>query len=285
MGKAGNLPPLAALRVSKSEVSMSRLRMLFVDDEPNIRLTLPQILRMHGHDVDVAATVAEALAAIQTKTFDVLISDLNIGNPGDGFTVVSAMRRTQPACITLILTGYPGFETALQAIRSQVDDYLVKPTEIQRLVDTIERKLKDRTPHKTLPAKRVSEILKDCQADIVDRTTSVVRARRKGRERDVRKGLPELVFAMSEGLNGGSERESFFQGAVHGALRRQQKCTIDDLFDEFRTFERVVYECVQENLLAADVSNLVPDLRGFNDHVQDVLRHAINAYLANATAA
>jgi two-component system response regulator PilR (NtrC family) len=100
--------------------------MLFVDDEPSIRLTLPQILRMHGYDVEVASTVTEALAAIQSRKFDVLISDLNIGSAGDGFTVVSAMRRTQPECITLILTGYPGFETALQAIRSQVDDYLVK---------------------------------------------------------------------------------------------------------------------------------------------------------------
>ena len=264
---------------------MSRLRMLFVDDEPNIRLTLPQILRMHGHEVEVAATVAEALTAIQGKTFDVLISDLNIGNPGDGFTVVSAMRRTQPACITLILTGYPGFETALQAIRSQVDDYLVKPTEIQRLVDTIERKLKERTPHNTLPAKRVSEILKDCQDEIVARTAATVLAQRKGRERDVRKGLAELVSAMSADLNGGAERQSFAQGAAYGALRREQNRTIDDLFDEFRTFERTVYEVVQENLLAADVSNLVPDLRLFNDHVQDVLRHAINAFLANTNVA
>jgi hypothetical protein len=42
---------------------------------------------------------------------------------------------------------------------------------------------------------------------------------------------------------------------------------------------------VQENLLAADVSNLVPDLRALNDHVQDVLRHAVNAFLAHHLAA
>jgi ActR/RegA family two-component response regulator len=39
--------------------------------------------------------------------FDVLISDLNIGHPADGFVVVSAMRRTQPDTLTFILTGYP----------------------------------------------------------------------------------------------------------------------------------------------------------------------------------
>jgi ActR/RegA family two-component response regulator len=259
--------------------------MLFVDDEPSIRLTLPQILRMHGYEVDVASTVAEALAAMQKKKFDILISDLNIGNPGDGFTVVSVMRRTQPECITLILTGYPGFETALQAIRSQVDDYLIKPTDVHRLVETIEQKLNHRSPHKPSAAKRVAEIIRDCQKEIVERSTASILSRRKGRKTQVYRGLPELLCAISTCLNGGSEHQSAIQGAAHGALRRNQHCSIDDLFDEFRTLERAIYDVVQENLLAADVSNLVPDLRTLNDHVQDVLRHAVNAYLAPSAAA
>jgi ActR/RegA family two-component response regulator len=264
---------------------MSPLRMLFVDDEPSIRLTLPTILRMHGHSVEVAATVSEALSAIQSRKFDVLISDLNIGNPGDGFTVVSAMRRTQPECVTLILTGYPGFESALQAIRNQVDDYLVKPTQIERLVDTIERRVSQRTPHKPIPVKRVREIMRECQDEIIEATISALSSPRKSRKRDVRGGLPELLSALTVGLEPGRERESFAQGAAFGALRREQGRSIDDLFEEFRALERSVYETVQENLLAADVSNLVPDLRAFNDHVQDVLRHAVNAFLAHSVAA
>ena len=90
---------------------------LFVDDEPSIRTTLPAILSSFGFSVTSAATVPEALNLITTRQFDVLISDLNIGNPADGFTVVSAMRRTQPDAITFILTGYPAFESALEAIR------------------------------------------------------------------------------------------------------------------------------------------------------------------------
>lgn len=265
---------------------MSPLRMLFVDDEPSIRLTLPTILRVHGHSVEVAATVSEALAAIQSRKFDVLISDLNIGNPGDGFTVVSAMRRTQPECVTLILTGYPGFESALQAIRNQVDDYLVKPTQIERLVDVIERKVSLRTPHKPLPVKRVREIMRECQEEIIEATLSSLSSLRRARKSsDVRRGLPELLSALIAGLEPGRERESFAQGAAYGSLRRQQGRSIDDLFEEFRALERAVYEVVQENLLAADVSNLVPDLRAFNDHVQDVLRHAVNAFLAHRIAA
>lgn len=68
-------------------------------------------------------------------------------------------------------------------------------------------------------------------------------------------------------------------------MRRAQKCSIDDLFEEFRAVERILYDVTQENLLAVEVSNLIPDLRILNDHVQDVLRHAINSYLGETAAA
>src|ERR1700681_4404416 len=68
-------------------------RILFVDDEAGIRKTLQIILEQHGFQVTAAATVPEALEHLNHATFDVLLSDLNIGQPGDGFTVVSAMRR------------------------------------------------------------------------------------------------------------------------------------------------------------------------------------------------
>ena len=101
---------------------MDRSKLLFVDDEAAIRVTLSAILEQHGFAVTVAATVPEALRFITQERFDVLIADLNIGLAGDGFTVVSAMRRTQPDAVTLILTGYPDFETAVRALREQVDD-------------------------------------------------------------------------------------------------------------------------------------------------------------------
>ena len=135
---------------------MKRNRLLFVDDEPNIRLTLPTILKQEGFEVTTAATVPEALDHIVKRTFDVLLADLNIGQPGDGFTVVSAMRRTQPEALTLILTGYPDFDTALQALRDQVDDYLTKPADIKYLVSSVKQKLKQPLRKRPLQTKRVS---------------------------------------------------------------------------------------------------------------------------------
>ena len=119
-------------------------RLLFVDDEEGIRTTLPAILQRRGFDVRVAASVAEALSEIRTHKFDVLLSDLNIGEDGNGFTVIRAMRKAQPKCVAILLTGYPAFETAVQAIDDEVDGYLVKPADINSLVSTIERKLSSR---------------------------------------------------------------------------------------------------------------------------------------------
>ena len=114
---------------------------MFVDDEPGIRATLPAVLEQKGLSVRVAADVGEALAAIQNQHFDVLVSDLNINEPGDGFKVIAAMRRANPECVAILLTGYPDFETAVEGIRHQIDDYIVKPADLDYLLIVIEKRL------------------------------------------------------------------------------------------------------------------------------------------------
>jgi DNA-binding NtrC family response regulator len=126
------------------ESSTDRPRLLFVDDEESIRVTLPPLLEKHGFEVSVAASVAEALAEINETDFDILLSDLNIEKPGDGFLVISATRHIRPRCLNFILTGFPAFETAVQALRSQVDDYFVKPSDTEDLISRMKEKLENR---------------------------------------------------------------------------------------------------------------------------------------------
>jgi ActR/RegA family two-component response regulator len=115
--------------------------LLFVDDEPSIRLTLPPILQQRGFHVQVASNVSEALAVIKAHRFDVLLSDINIEQEGDGFTVVEAMRKANPDAVTILLTGYPAFESAVRSIRVEVDDYFTKPADLDAIASTIDRKL------------------------------------------------------------------------------------------------------------------------------------------------
>src|SRR5437868_2728004 len=108
---------------------MDHTSILIADDELAVRVTLEAILKRQGFEVTVAASVQEALHAMSSQKFDALISDLNIGEPADGFTLISAMRRQQPNAVTILITGFPDFEAALEAIRNQVDEYLIKPAE------------------------------------------------------------------------------------------------------------------------------------------------------------
>jgi DNA-binding NtrC family response regulator len=135
---------------------MEPVRILFVDDEPGILITLPEALRQRGFSVTAVGTVNEALAEITSAQFDVLISDLNFDHPADGFIVVSAMRRTQPNCVTLILTGFPRLDTELEAIRSQVDGYLTKPAQIPTLMSLIQEKLQQRNSSRSAATKRLA---------------------------------------------------------------------------------------------------------------------------------
>ncbi len=272
---------------------MSSVRVLFVDDEPNIRLTLPEILRMHGFQVTATATVSEALKAIQEDEFDVLIADLNIGQPGDGFTVVSAMRRTQPDAVTLILTGYPAFETALQAIRSQVDDYAVKPADVNELIALIREKLEDRKPHRPLASKPLSVILRENQSHIVQDWIGLVKAEPDLATVDLEDGersqfllrvLGDVVLCLqraSAAFRPGP-REAASQC---GRERRAQGYSALMLLKEASLVRHVILTTVQNHLLVLDMSSVFTDLVAVDDCLDVHTRYMLEAFLAEDTIA
>ncbi len=271
---------------------MAAIRLLFVDDEPSLRLTLPEILKMHNFEVHSAATVAEALNHINSAKFDVLVADLNIGEPGDGFTVVSAMRRTQPHCVNIILTGYPAFESALEAIRSQVDDYLVKPCDAETLVNAIETRLKNPQPQRRLPAKRLAAFLRKNIDIVAGQVVQMMKAHRKLgalklTDQQRLNNLRELLVSVTGTLETESSEISASgraQAWEHGRTRREQGYSITMLVDDTRLLEQVVYHLVQENLLELDLSYLINDLRRLNDSLENKLQESITAYLENKAA-
>jgi DNA-binding NtrC family response regulator len=119
----------------------SRKRLLFVDDEPAIRITLSAILLRYGFKVTVAGAVAEAINEIRSREFDVLICDLNIDREGDGLEVIRAMREVNPDCVTIILTGHPDMESAEEGFRLGIDEYIAKPANADTLVALLAQKL------------------------------------------------------------------------------------------------------------------------------------------------
>jgi DNA-binding NtrC family response regulator len=107
-------------------------------------------------NVVAAANVTDALRLIATETFDALITDLHMPNPGDGFTVISAMRHSQPDALTLLVSGYPDVQTVMAAILLEADEIIVKPFEIGKLTDLLRDKMLTRKPAARIEKERVA---------------------------------------------------------------------------------------------------------------------------------
>ncbi|HET9183073.1 MAG TPA: response regulator [Candidatus Angelobacter sp.] len=266
-------------------------RILFVDDEAGIRMTLAPILETHNFEVTTAASVPDALEKINHQTFDVLLSDLNIGQPGDGFTVVSAMRRVQPEACTFILTGYPDFETALQAIRSQVDDYLLKPTDVPTLIEAIQRKLQQRRPTiPEVPVKRVSELLRESVGQITKEWLREVKwhdelmsVRLKENERIDH--IPPLVEQLALRIEGGQPNGSKAMaelGVAHGINRARQGYSIPLVVVEMRLLQRVISFVLQRNLIRMDLSTVIADMMEAGEGLQEELEFSIRGFQKTA---
>jgi ActR/RegA family two-component response regulator len=264
-------------------------RLLFVDDEAGIRLTLSAILGQKGFDVTSAASVPEALEIIGTQKFDVLLSDLNIGEPGDGFTVVSAMRRVQPEATTFILTGYPDFESALLAIRNQVDDYFTKPADINVLVDRMTKRLNGvRLAGQPMQLRRVSAILRENSQTICNQwlewveknpELAAIPLSQKQRTDHIPGVVNELIERVERDSQGISSA-AVSAAEEHGATRCKQGYSVPQLVLESHLLRRAVTSTVQNNLLGIDLSNLISDLVEIGESLGFLLEVSVRAYEA-----
>jgi DNA-binding response OmpR family regulator len=82
-------------------------RILLVDDDLPVLLTLKAVLEFHGFEVDTAASTREALARLQSATYQMVISDLRMDTEDAGLRVIDAARRQSYEPATALLTAYP----------------------------------------------------------------------------------------------------------------------------------------------------------------------------------
>ena len=118
-------------------------KVLLVDDDDAVRDMMTATLEHKGFDVVAATNVTEALKLITTNSFDVLITDLHMPNPGDGFAVITAMRH---------LSNLKALSAAARRLprraecdglhpSPEADEIIVKPLEAKTLADLVRDKL------------------------------------------------------------------------------------------------------------------------------------------------
>ena len=117
---------------------MKELRILLVDDEPLIRLSMVDALEAIGHDVEAAASGTEGIEAICRRPFDLVITDLRL--PGaDGLAVLKAAKEHGPSTEIVVITAHGSVETAVGAMKFGAFDYLTKPFQMDELLLIVER--------------------------------------------------------------------------------------------------------------------------------------------------
>jgi len=115
------------------------LRVLIVDDEPNIRSTLSVCLESIGCEVHAAAGAREALAVVERRPFDIVFLDVRLGQ-ADGMALLPELLRLSPRLAVVMITAYASIESAVTAIKSGAQDYLPKPftpAQIRIIVDRL----------------------------------------------------------------------------------------------------------------------------------------------------
>jgi CheY-like chemotaxis protein len=121
-------------------MSQPKKRLLIVDDDADMRLSLKLALEMAGYSAELAADGHEALAIQRQRPADVLITDIFMPE-SDGFEVIDAVRREFPQTKIVVISG--GAKLAkrqylLDAALMDVDAILPKPFDVEALLETLD---------------------------------------------------------------------------------------------------------------------------------------------------
>ncbi len=111
-------------------------KVLVVDDNQSICLSLAAILESNGHEIETALSGEEAKVFLANDSFDVVITDISMRGI-TGIELLDDVQRANPDTCVLIMTGDPTIETATKALHGGAFDYLVKPIhpeEVKRAV-------------------------------------------------------------------------------------------------------------------------------------------------------
>lgn len=125
-----------------TEESKNNIRILVVDDEPLIRQSLYEILRIEGYHVQMASSGEEALSLIKNDPVDIVVTDFKLPKMS-GLELLKEIRRSSPQIELIVITGYGSIETAVDAMKSGAFDYITKPindNEIKLIITKIVEK-------------------------------------------------------------------------------------------------------------------------------------------------
>lgn len=121
-------------------------KVLIVDDEEDIRKVYSLLISSMGHEVSEAKNVEEAKSVILSeRELDVALVDRVFPGKESGLEILEFLRVSQPLCQTVIVSGYPTFDSASEALRLNAFDYLTKPLKKGQLSQVIDAAVREKS--------------------------------------------------------------------------------------------------------------------------------------------
>ena len=113
-------------------------RLLIVEDDSSVRNTITTFLELEGYAVDAVSSTREALERLRDDAYPIVISDIYI-DERTGLDVLDTARRKNPNCAVILMTARGTMETVMKATQGGAFDYIAKPFELDRMLDTVKR--------------------------------------------------------------------------------------------------------------------------------------------------
>ena len=108
-------------------------KILIVDDEPRILLLMQSLLKANGYTVVTANDGESALGIVRGGGIDIMVTDLRM-QPMDGMTLFKEIHAIAPSMPVILLTAYASVETAIEAMKLGIFDYITKPFKVDDMV-------------------------------------------------------------------------------------------------------------------------------------------------------
>lgn len=134
-------------------------KILVVDDDENIRITMKTILNEKGYTVDLAGNGKEAIRKTESNAYNVVLLDIRLPDI-EGVEILKKMHDTVPRTRKIMLTGYPTQQNAITALNNKADAYLVKPVDVDKLLATIQEQIRLQEDEKNYGEEKIAEFIK-----------------------------------------------------------------------------------------------------------------------------
>jgi DNA-binding NtrC family response regulator len=133
-------------------------KILVIDDDETVRESLATVLEEQGFAVDTAGNGKEAIEKAKASVYNLALIDIRLPDM-EGTRLLTEMRETTPKMAKIMITGYPSLQNAIQAVNNGADGYLIKPFNMDNLLDAIKEQLKKQEGTRRYSEERVKEFI------------------------------------------------------------------------------------------------------------------------------